>query len=63
MKIERHFASPAHLLSQELLFLRFRIRGFMLYKQYWKEWLNAAKHIWAHLDWIAHGEAELLGES
>lgn len=35
----------------------------MLYKQPWKEWLDAAKHIWAHLVWIAHREAELMGDS
>lgn len=32
----------------------------MLFKQHWKEWLDVAEHIWAHLDRIAHSEAELL---
>ena len=54
MKIER----PSFCLSCQLLFfffleVHFSIGGFVLFKQYWKEWLDVAKHIWAHLDWIA----------
>lgn len=60
MKIER----PLCLCCLFFFFLEvhFRIGGFVLLKPYWKEWLHVAKHIWAHLDWIARSETKLLGD-
>lgn len=34
----------------------------MHFKQCWKEWLYVARHIWAHLDRIAHSETQLQGD-
>lgn len=60
MKIERpFFASAARFFFLEV---HFRIGGYVLFEQYRKEWLDVAKHIWAHLDWIALSETKLLGD-
>lgn len=45
--------------------VHFKFEAFML-KPHWEEWLHAAKHIWAHLVWIAHWEtwmAECLSQT
>lgn len=41
--------------------VHFRIGVFLLLKPFRKEWLDVAKRIWAHLDWIARSETKLLG--
>lgn len=69
MKIERPvclscpFAIPGTFFFCLFLKSTSELGGFMLYKQYWKEWLDVAKHIWAHLDWIAHGPSNWVSVS
>lgn len=52
------FASVAWCFFLEV---HFRIWVFLLLKPFRKEWLDVAKRIWAHLDWIACSETKLLG--
>lgn len=67
MKIERPFLPqlPICFLRNFFFFfleVHFRIGVFMPLKPYWKELLDIAEHIWAHLDSIAHRAYELLGD-